>query len=77
MSIAKVEPKTKDHIVMTLSPGHTAVTFKLANGGAECVILDKDATETTRFAISPPQPGHVLEVNHIDSGVEIIYRVAS
>ena len=75
--MTEIKPLTKDHIVMSLSPGHTAVTFKLADGGVECVILDKDATETTRFSIAPPQPGHVLEVNHIDTGVEIIYRATS
>jgi hypothetical protein len=75
MSIAKVEPVTKDHIIISVAPGgYRAVTFKLANGGAECVILDKDSTETTRLSIAPPQPGHVLEIKHIDTGVEIIYR---
>jgi hemolysin activation/secretion protein len=77
MSIAKVEPISKDHIVISITPGeYRAVTFKLANGGAECVILDKDATETTRLSIAPPQSGHVLEIHHIDTGVEIIYRAA-
>ena len=71
---AKVEPVSKDKMVISIAPGYRAVTFKLANGGAECVILDRDATETTRLAIAPPQPGHVLKVKHIDSGVEIVYR---
>src|SRR5664279_3906449 len=60
-----VEPVSKDRIVILLSPGYKAVTFNLANGGAECVILDRNATETTRFAVAPPQPGHVLNVNLI------------
>jgi hypothetical protein len=74
MSIAKVEPVSKDRIVIRMSPGYKAVTFKLADGGAECVILDKDSTETTRLGVAPPQPGHMLEINHIDYGVEIVYR---
>ena len=75
MSIAKVDQVTKDRIIISVAPGgYHAVTFKLANGGAECVILDKDATETTRLSIAPPQPGHVLDIHHIDTGVEIVYR---
>ena len=74
MSVAVIEQLNKDHITISLGPHYRAVTFKLANGGAECVVLDNNATETTRFAIAPPRPGYVLEVNFVDGGVEIIYR---
>jgi hypothetical protein len=74
MAVAVVKPVTKDRIVISLSPGYTAVSFKLASGGAEVVILDKNSTETTRLAVAPPEPGHVLKINTSADGVEIVYE---
>lgn len=73
-STAVVKPVTKDRIVIALSPGYAAVSFKLADGGAEVVILDKNATETTRLRVAPPEPGHVLNIITISEGVEIVYK---
>jgi hypothetical protein len=77
MSVAVVKPEGKDRLVITLSPGYRAVTFNLANGGAECIILDRDSTETTRLAVAPPDKGYKLEVNLLDEIVEIVYRKAT
>jgi hypothetical protein len=74
MSIATVEHITKDKIIIRLGKGRSAVSFKLANGGAEVVVLDKDATETTRLAVAPPEKGHKLWIETTANTVEIIYR---
>jgi hypothetical protein len=74
MTIAKVEPITKDRIVIRLSKGYSFVSFKLPNGGAEIVILDKDATETTRLAVAPPVKGRKLWIEPTGDSVELIYR---
>ena len=77
MSVAVVKPVSKDLIEIALSPGYRALWFNLPNGGAEIVILDKNVTETTRLAVSPPDKGYVLEIKMLDERVEIVYRKAS
>ena len=77
MSVAVVKPVSKDLIEIAPSPGYRALWFKLTNGGAEIVILDKNVTETTRLAVSPPDKGYVLEIKMLDERVEIVYRKAS
>lgn len=70
-----VKPITKDRISITLSEGHRAIWFNLANGGAEIVILDKDATECTRLAATPPEPGYRLRIYTPDiETLDIIYE---
>ena len=74
MAIAVVEPVGKDRIIIKLSKGYSAVSFKLADGGAEVVILDKDATETTRLAVAPPDKGQKLWIETTGNSVEVIYK---
>jgi hypothetical protein len=74
MTIATVEHITKDKIIIRLGKGRSAVSFKLANGGAEVVVLDKDATETTRLAVAPPAKGRKLWIETSGDTVEIIYK---
>jgi hypothetical protein len=72
-----VQPLTKDRIVISLSPGYRAVWFKLASGGAELVVLDNHATETTRLQVAPPEPGQSLRITTPDPNiVEILYEAA-
>jgi hypothetical protein len=72
---ARVEPKSRDRFTLSLSPGYRAVWFKLANGGVEIVILDTQATETTRLAVAPPKVDQTLRVHMPDPDqVEIIYE---
>lgn len=75
VSIAKVEPVTRDRIMISLSPGYRSVSFRLQNGGAEIVIVDAKATETTRFAVAPPKVGQALDIIHTDETmIEVVYR---
>ena len=70
-----VKPVTRDHISIVLDEGHRVMWFKLPNGGAEIVVLDKDATETTRLAVAPPEPGYQLRIaTKVDNVVDIIYE---
>lgn len=72
---ARVEPVSPDRFTLSLSPGYRAVWFKLANGGAEIVILDDNATETTRLAVAPPKVDQQLRVHMPETDqIEIIYE---
>ena len=77
MSVAVVKPVSKDLIEIALSPGYSALWFNLPSGGAEIVILDRNATETTRLAVAPPDKDYVLEIVMLDESVKIFYRKAT
>jgi hypothetical protein len=70
-----VKPITRDHITIVLDEGHRAMWVRLANGGAEIVVLDKDATECTRLAVAPPEPDYQLRIQTKSADtVDIIYE---
>ncbi len=72
--MTSVRPVNRDHTVISLSPGYTAVTFRLSNGGYECVILDPTDTECTRLGVAPPEEGQTLSVISSPDRVDIYYR---
>lgn len=75
MTAIVVKPLSRDRIVIKVSEGYQAVVFKLANGGAEVIVLDNTQTEATRFGVAPPSGTQTLEVTINPLGnVDVEYK---
>jgi len=74
MSVASVRPVSRDRIRITAETGYELVMFRHHDGGAECVVLDRHFSETTRLKIEPPPAGQKLGIERgVDGGFELVY----